>query len=253
MRSFVGPYKVLARVIPQCSSLLAALDAVVARRQSHERIECTSDLLTSFWHAQLALSSSRTITLPRASDQLWIITDGVAKPPGISATLYVSRNNKLLLSGVFSVKLRGRQVSWLPCEIEALSIIAATKHFSPYIIQSKTPTCILTESKHVSKHLRSSAVASIFKSSRRYFFFSELIGTKHLFIMLLERPSYRLTLVVAIPLNMTVQLAKYAPLLKAQRIPWYFSPPCKVYSPVQLSSLSLAGPLGWSSSLSAPI
>ena len=136
----------------------------------------------------------------------------VAKPPGIAATLYVSRNNKLLLSGFFSAKLRGRQVSWLPCEIEALSIVAATKHF----------------------------------------FFSELIGTKHLFVMLLEWPSYRLTLVVAIPLNMTVQLAKYAPLLKAQRIPWYFSPPCKVYSPVQLSSLSLAGPLNWPFSLSAP-
>ena len=36
---------------------------------------------------------------------------------------------------------------WLPCEIEALSIAAATKHFSPYIIQSKTPACILTDSK----------------------------------------------------------------------------------------------------------
>ena len=34
-----------------------------------------------------------------------------------------------------------------PCEIETLFIAAATKHFSPYIIQSKTPACILTDSK----------------------------------------------------------------------------------------------------------
>ena len=36
---------------------------------------------------------------------------------------------------------------WLPCEIEALSTATATKHFSPYIIQSNTNTCILTDSK----------------------------------------------------------------------------------------------------------
>ena len=59
----------------------------------------------------------------------------------------MTRANKLQLAGFFSAKLRGRQPTWLPCEIEALSISAATKHFSPYIIQSKTPACILTDSK----------------------------------------------------------------------------------------------------------
>ena len=59
----------------------------------------------------------------------------------------VTRNNKLQLAGFFSAKISGRQVTWLPCEIEALSIAAATKHFCPYFIQSKTPACILTDSK----------------------------------------------------------------------------------------------------------
>ena len=61
--------------------------------------------------------------------------------------LYVTRGNKLHLAGFFSAKLRGSQVSWLPCEIEALSIATATKHFSPYIIQSNNNACILTDSK----------------------------------------------------------------------------------------------------------
>ena len=60
--------------------------------------------------------------------------------------MYVTHNNKLQLAGFFSAKLRSHQVMWLPCEIEALSITAA-KHFSPYIIQSKTPACILAGSK----------------------------------------------------------------------------------------------------------
>ena len=66
---------------------------------------------------------------------------------GICATLYVTRNNKLQLARFSSAKLRGPQVTWLPGEIESLSIAAATKHFIPYNIQSKKPARILTDSK----------------------------------------------------------------------------------------------------------
>ena len=75
------------------------------------------------------------------------ITNGAVKTPGIGATLYITCNNKLQLAGFFSAKLCGHHVTWLPWEIEALSVTAATKHFSPCIIQLKTPACILTDSK----------------------------------------------------------------------------------------------------------
>jgi hypothetical protein len=87
------------------------------------------------------------LILPRPTDQLWIVTDGAVRKPGIGATLYVTREGKLHLSGFFSAKLRGSQTTWLPCEVEALSIAAATKHFSPFIIQSSLNACILTDSK----------------------------------------------------------------------------------------------------------
>ena len=75
------------------------------------------------------------------------VTDGSVTRQGICATMYVSRENKLLLAGFFSAKLRKLQVTWLPCEIAALNIPAAIKHFSPYIIQSTHNTCLLTDSK----------------------------------------------------------------------------------------------------------
>jgi hypothetical protein len=53
----------------------------------------------------------------------------------------------LLLAGFFSAKTRKHQVTWLPCEVEALSIASAIKHFAPYIIQFKFQTCVLTDSK----------------------------------------------------------------------------------------------------------
>ena len=147
MRSFVGAYKVLSRVIPQCSSYLAPLDETTAGRQSNERISWTDELRSAFSKAQDALKNAHRITLPRPDDQLWIVTDGAVRNPGIGATLYVTRSGNLYLSGFFSAKLRGSQSSWLPCEIEALSIAAATKHFSPYIIQSDKKACLLTDSK----------------------------------------------------------------------------------------------------------
>ena len=147
MRSFIGAYKMLARVLPQCASFLTPLDAVVAGRQSSDRISWSDDLRAAFKAAQDALANPRTITLPRPSDQLWIITDGAVKKHGIGATLYVTRQGKPRVAGFFSCKLRERQVTWLPCEIEALSIAAACRHFSPYIIQSEHRACVLTDSK----------------------------------------------------------------------------------------------------------
>ena len=145
--SFIGAYKVLSRVIPRCSSYLAPLDAVTAGRPSKECINWTDDLRAALRSAQNTLSSAFTITLPRPEDQLWIVTDGAVRDPGIGATLYVTRGDKLHVSGFFSAQLRGSQTTWLPREVEALSIAAATKHFSPYLIQSVKKACILTESK----------------------------------------------------------------------------------------------------------
>ena len=147
LRSFIGAYKVLSRVLPHCSSHISQLESMVAGRQSHDKLIWSEELVQKFLNAQKALSSHKSITLPRTDDQLWIVTDGSVVKRGLGATLYVSRENQLLLAGFFSAKLRKHQVTWLPCEIEALSIAAAIKHFSPFIIQSRHNTCLLTDSK----------------------------------------------------------------------------------------------------------
>ena len=108
---------------------------MVAGRLSKEEILWTDDLRSAFSTTQASLSSHRTITLPRPNDQLWIVTDGV------------TRFDSLHLAGFFSDKLRSHQLSWLPCEIEALAIATATKHFSPYLVQSNHKACILSDSQ----------------------------------------------------------------------------------------------------------
>lgn len=147
LRSFIGAYKVLSRVLPGCSQTLAPLEDAIAGLQSKDKLHWTESLLAHFSQAQTSLSKHKAITLPIPSDTLWIVTDGAVSTGGLGATLYVMRKSKLHLAGFFSAKLRKHQVTWLPCEVEALCIAAAVKHFSPFIIQSRHQACVLTDSK----------------------------------------------------------------------------------------------------------
>ena len=147
LRSFVGAYKVLSRVLPRFAELLDPLDQATAGKESRGKIVWCNELLLAFKTAQRALNDNRTITIPQPQDALWIVTNGSVKNRGITATLYVHRNGSLLLAGFFSAKLRKHQVTWLPCELEALAIGTAIRHFAPYIIQSPHTTKVLTDSR----------------------------------------------------------------------------------------------------------
>ena len=147
LRSFIGAFKVLSRVLPSCASIVAPLDEATAGLTSHDKISWTDDLRAAFTKAQHALSSCKSIVLPRKNDQLWIVTDASIKEQGLGATLYVMREGKLHLAGFYSAKPKQHQSVWLPCELEALAIAGAVRHFSPYIIQSSKQACVLTDSK----------------------------------------------------------------------------------------------------------
>lgn len=147
LRSFIGAYKMLSRVLKDCALFLDPFDQACAGRESNEKILWTEELNDTFIKSQKALSNNKTIALPRSTDELWIVTDGSTKQTGLGATLYISRNGNMQLAGFFSAKTKKNQCGWIPCEIEALSIAASVKHFSPYIIQSKNRTRVLTDSK----------------------------------------------------------------------------------------------------------
>ena len=147
LRSFIGAYKVLSRVLPNCSNVVDPLEQALTGLQSTDKLLWDENLTFRFKTAQEYLAKHKSIVLPRPSDTLWIVTDGSVTKRGLGATLYVSRANHLHLAGFYSAKLRKHQVTWLPCEVEALSIAAAVKYFSPFIIQSHHPTTVLTDNK----------------------------------------------------------------------------------------------------------
>ena len=145
MRSFVGAYKVLNRVLKGCSGYLADLEAAIAGKQKTDKVVWDDTLLNSFQKAQEALKSTSWITIPKPSDQLIITHDG--SKVGIGSILFVNRDSVLHLGGFFSAKVKSHQSRWLPCELEALSISCSVQHFAPYIQESRHVTQILTDSK----------------------------------------------------------------------------------------------------------
>ena len=147
LRSFVGAYKVLSRVLKGYAALVNPLEQITGGKQSHDVIVWSESMLHHFRAAQLALNDNQTVTLPHPNDPLWIVTDAAVKEAGIGATLYVLRNDELRLAGFFSAKLRKHQITWLPCEVEGLCIGVAVSHFAPYIIQSSHVTNLLTDSR----------------------------------------------------------------------------------------------------------
>ncbi len=147
LRSFIGAFKVLSRVLKGYSDLLHPLDQAVAGKQSKDKVVWTEPLSDSFRAAQAALKDTKTIVVPRPEDQLWLSTDASPKRGGIGATLYALRGGSLRLAGFFNARLKNHQVKWLPCEVEALGIASALNHFAPYFIQSKHAPHVLTDSK----------------------------------------------------------------------------------------------------------
>ena len=148
LRSFVGAYKVLSRVIPGCAEVVAPLDSMTAGRPSSEKLKWSDQHTTNFNKAQEYLSKASTITLPHKSDKLWIVLDATTKSPAVGSMLYIERSaNEFKIGGFFSAKLKSNQIDWLPCEREALSIASAIKYFQPFIVQSEHKTTILTDSK----------------------------------------------------------------------------------------------------------
>jgi len=148
LRTYIGAYKFLSRVLPQCAMYIGSLDALTAGKSSSDRIKWTEEQEHEFKISQDALSSNKTITLPKPTDQLWLVCDGAVRKPGISATLYIQRNDdNFLVAGYFSAKLRSNQLDWQPCEVEALCVSSGLKFFSIFIIQSFHKICVLTDNK----------------------------------------------------------------------------------------------------------
>ena len=97
LRSFIGAYKVLSRVLPNCSDSINPLKCSITSLQSQDKLRWDESLTHSFQAAQQALASHKSITLPRPTDNLWIVTDASLTKRGLGATLYVTRNDHLQL------------------------------------------------------------------------------------------------------------------------------------------------------------
>ena len=147
LRSFIGSYKFLSKVLPRHSDVLNELEKVCAGEDSKTLIMWTESLSSSFEKAKAHLKEAKVLTLPRPEDKLQVVTDASTSASGLASTLIVIRDGKPLLGGLFNAKKSSTQAGWLACELEALGIAAGIKFFGPYLVQSNHQTEVLTDSK----------------------------------------------------------------------------------------------------------
>ena len=146
MRSFIGAYKVLSRsLLSTCGPTSIILGRSTISRPRPVRWQSSSEI-----HRSTRCPSHAQVNRPPSCFWQALDCDWWLRHPTRSRShpnLYVTRQDHLLLAGFLSSKLGKHQVTWLPCEVEALSIAVAVKHFSPFTIQSKHRACVLTDSQ----------------------------------------------------------------------------------------------------------
>ena len=82
--------------------------------------------------------------MPLPDDCLWIVTDSSVKQCGIPTTLYVLRNDKLVLAGFFNAKFRKHQVN---CRVKLKRLALDPQLSILLLISYKQSTHILTDSR----------------------------------------------------------------------------------------------------------
>jgi len=79
LRSYIGSYKALSRVIPGTSVLLGPLDNIIAGQSSKDKVQWTDETMLAFRQAQRGLQAHQAVVLPRPEDELWLVTDAAVR------------------------------------------------------------------------------------------------------------------------------------------------------------------------------
>jgi len=178
MRSFIGAFKAISRCIKGYSSLLSPLEDATKGLEGANSINWTQALTTCFNKAQTALRSPSILTIPKPSDHLILTVDASPVNKGLGATLFLQRDGKRHLAEFYSFKLKNHQLSWNPCELEALAISAGVNHFAPFVRESQHPLQVLTDSKPCAQAFRRLCNGQFSASARVSTFLSTLSSHK---------------------------------------------------------------------------
>ena len=151
LRSWMGIYKTFLIAMPGLAQTMDPFDKIVAGvKDNKSLVTWTDDLIQKFNLATNKVNNDiKFLVLPRPDEQLILMPDATVRDPAVGFILNVVREGKMLPVIYYSYKLTDNQKNWFPCEREALAVAIAVSKCSHYIIESKRPTLILTDSKPV--------------------------------------------------------------------------------------------------------
>ena len=132
IRSFIGLAGYYRRYIPNFSAIAAPLSDCT-KTSASEKIEWTEDCKKACESLKNVLTSKSALVPPNYSNQFILHTD--ASNRGIIGAVLSQGNPKEDNAiGYFSRKLLSREKNYLATEKEGLAVVAACKHFLPYLL-----------------------------------------------------------------------------------------------------------------------
>ena len=131
IRSFLGLAGYYRWYIPNFSAIAAPLSDCT-KTSASEKIEWTEDCKKAFESLKNALILKPTLVPPNYSNQFILHTD--ASNQGIGAVLSQGNPKEDNAIGYFSRKLLSREKNYSATEKEGLAVVAACKHFLPYLL-----------------------------------------------------------------------------------------------------------------------
>jgi len=158
LRTFLGVVGFYRRYINMLAKHTATLSPATARSEPNV-VTWTKDMCESFHAICQSVCDACALEIPLPADRFSLVTD--ASGCGLGAVLQVERDGEWAAAAFFSRQTWGPERRYSASELEALAVVEAVKHFSPYlygmdfiVFTDHKPLCSLLTSDHLNGRLK---------------------------------------------------------------------------------------------------
>ena len=137
----------------------AATLSPATARTAPNVIVWTSEMDTVFDNIRESVCNAGALVIPLPQDEFSLITD--ASGQGLGAVLQVQREGEWGAAAFYSRQTKGPECCYSASELEALAVVEAIHHFTPYlygkrfvVFTDRCPLCSLLTSEHLNGRLK---------------------------------------------------------------------------------------------------
>ena len=130
LRSFLGLVSFYRRYVDMLANDTVTLSPATAKTAPNV-VVWSPQMDTAFNNIRKSVCYAGALVIPLPQDELSLVTD--ASGLGLGAVLQVKRDNAWETAAFYSRQTRGPERCYSASELEALAVVEAINHFTPYL------------------------------------------------------------------------------------------------------------------------